>query len=458
MRCSLFVVSLSLAAAGGQDPIAPATAPLTVIEDVAIIDVAAGLAVTAQTVVVCGDRIERVGAAQDLRVPADATVIEGRGLFLMPGLCDAHAHYIDPQTFGPLYVANGVTLVRDTAMAHELILPIRDNLDRGTLLGPELRTAGTMLDGAPPLIPTISTAVTTPEEGRDAVRRQAAAGTDFIKVYSRLDADVFLAIVDEAHKLGLKVAGHVPDSITIEAAAAAGLDSAEHFFGFDKLVGRLLSAPVKPYYAGMGTDVGHFLRLGELDPASLRDALDGLRASGITVCPTVVTFKAGMQTRACQSGTFAGSEYVSQALLTTWRTLWAGQSDLPGFVWQTWAGLVAELYKAGIPLMVGTDLSVPGILPGFSVHDEMAIWQDAGIPAADILRSATLVPAQWLGLDARLGTIAEGKTASMVLLRANPLDDVGNARAIEGVFLRGQYFDRPALDQLLAEARQAARR
>jgi imidazolonepropionase-like amidohydrolase len=119
---------------------------------------------------------------------------------------------------------------------------------------------------------------------------------------------------------------------------------------------------------------------------------------------------------------------------------------------------VVELYAAGIPLMVGTDLCTPGSLPGFSVHDEMEIWQDAGIPAADVLRSATLVPARFIGLDNRLGTIVAGKTASMVLLRANPLGDVRNAREIEAVFLRGTYYDRAGLDRLLAEARDLAKR
>lgn len=436
----------------------PARGNSLAIVGVTVIDVETGVAMPDQTVIAVDDRVQRVGAVGDVAVPEGAIVIDGRGLYLMPGLCDAHAHYFDRETFGRLMIANGVTLVRDTAMANELVLPIREDLASGALLGPELRTAGTMLDGEPPLIPTLSVGVTTPEEARAAVRRQAAAGADFIKVYSRLDAQAFLAIVDEAHALGLKVAGHVPDSITIEAAAAAGLDSTEHFFGFDKLVGRLLSAPVKPYYAGMGTDVGNFLRLGELDPALLRAALDGLRASGLTVCPTVVVFKVGMQTRTYQSGMFPRSDVVSQALLDTWRTLWAGQTDLPEFVWQTWAGLVVELHRAGIPLMVGTDLSVPGILPGFSVHDEMVIWQDVGIPAPDILRSATLVPAQFLGLDGRLGTIAAGKTASMVLTRANPLDDVRNAREIDAVFLRGEYFNRASLDRLLEEARGLARR
>jgi imidazolonepropionase-like amidohydrolase len=102
--------------------------------------------------------------------------------------------------------------------------------------------------------------------------------------------------------------------------------------------------------------------------------------------------------------------------------------------------------------MVGTDLIVPGILPGFSVHEEMAIWQEAGIPPAEVLRSATTVPARFMGLDNRLGTVSEGKTASLVLVRANPLEDVGNAEQIEGVFLRGRYFDRHDLGRLLVKA------
>jgi imidazolonepropionase-like amidohydrolase len=141
-------------------------------------------------------------------------------------------------------------------------------------------------------------------------------------------------------------------------------------------------------------------------------------------------------------------------VLETWRALWAGQADLPDAIWQSWAKMVRRLNEAGVPLMTGTDVSVPGVVPGFSLHDELAIWQDAGIPAADILRSATVVPAQFMGLGDRLGSLTEGKTASMVLLRANPLEDIGNARNIEAVFLRGRYFDRAALDRMLKEVRE----
>ncbi len=120
--------------------------------------------------------------------------------------------------------------------------------------------------------------------------------------------------------------------------------------------------------------------------------------------------------------------------------------------------MVKDMNKAGVSLMVGTDLMCPALIPGYSVHEEMAIWQEAGIPAADVLRSATLVPARFMGLDKRLGTIAEGKTASMILVKANPLEDIRNAEKIEGVFLRGQYWGRQDLDRLLDEAKQLAQK
>jgi imidazolonepropionase-like amidohydrolase len=299
--------------------------------------------------------------------------------------------------------------------------------------------------------------VATPEEGRAAVVEHARAGVDMIKAYSSLDREVFLAIVEEADRQGLKVVGHVPASIPIQAAAAAGLRSSEHLFGFEKLVGALLGEPVAYEYAGMGADVSYLSRWREIDPAKLKSAFRQLGASGLTVCPTVVTFKTGMHTKAFQSGSFPGSEYVSQRVLDMWRSLWAEQGDLPVFVWRSWAGLVNELNEAGVPLLVGTDLTVPGILPGFSVHEEMAIWQEAGIAPADVLRGATTVPAQFMGLGDRLGTVGEGKTASLILVRANPLEDVGNAEQIDGVFLRGRYFDRDDLGRLLVEARASAR-
>jgi hypothetical protein len=206
----------------------------------------------------------------------------------------------------------------------------------------------------------------------------------------------------------------------------------------------------------MGSEAGYLLRLGEVDPQALQSFYQRLRASGVTVVPTVVTFKDWPNVDALDRKNLPNGEYISQNVLSMWKSQWAGQTEFPDPIWQNWAKMVKGMNDAGVPLMVGTDLLCPGVVPGYSVHEEMAILQQAGIAPADVLRSATIVPAQFMGLDKRLGTIAEGKTASMVLVSANPLDDVRNTEKIQGVFLRGRYYGRADLNRLLEEAKGMA--
>lgn len=402
------------------------------------------------------DRVDKIGLQGEMPIPSDAQVVNGHGLYLIPGLVDAHVHYFDAPITGRVLIANGVLLVRDMGMPNEYILPLRDELNQGKILGPEMIATGYILDGDPPMIPQISMGIKTPEEAKMAVRKQADAGVDMIKVYSILEKDVFLAILAEADACGLKVVGHVPESIYIEDAAAAGLDSAEHWFGFEKIIARLLGEPVRLTFSGMSSQMHYFDRLDEVDPAMLEKVYQNLRESGLTVVPTVVTFKNFPSQHTLEAANILHGEYITSELFNIWRSQWSGQSNIPESIWQNWARMVAGMHRSGIPLMVGTDLMVPGIVPGFAVHDEMEIWQEAGIPAVDILRSATLIPANFMGLGDRLGSIREGKTASMILLRGNPLQDIRNAQQIEGVFLRGVYYDREALDRFLDEAKAMA--
>jgi imidazolonepropionase-like amidohydrolase len=425
------------------------------ITQVSVVDVNNDVVIPA-TVIVIDGRIAQIGKNGTVNIPQGATVIDGQGLYLMPGLVDAHVHYFDAPIFGRLMIANGVVLVRDMGMPNDDILPFRDALNQGEALGPEMVTTGFILDGDPPLIPQISLGVKTPEDGRLVVRQQVEAGVDMIKVYSTLDRDAFLAILDEAQKHGLKVVGHVPDSIYIEEAAGAGLASMEHWFGFEKVIARLLGEPVKLTYSGMGSQADYLTRLDEVDLSALQAVYQRLRDSGLTIVPTVVTYRNYPDLDAVDFGNIEGYEYLSPSVTAYWKSQMAGQDKIDAAIWQNWAEIVKGLNQAGVPLMVGTDLMVPGIIPGYAVHDEMLIWQDVGIPAADILRSATLVPAQFMGLGDRLGSIDEGKTASMVLVQGNPLDDIRNARKIESVFLRGKYFNRQDLDALLSEAKDLA--
>ncbi len=198
------VVAMLVAACGGGGSSSGSADDGTyAIVDVNIVDVELGVTVRGQTVVVAGDRIERIGDSAELEVPGGADTIDGQGRYLMPGLVDAHVHFFDAPVFGRTMLANGVLLVRDMAMPTDEVVELRDELDSGALLGPEMRATGLVLDGDPPFFPELSLAVDTVEEGRAAVRQQADAGVDMIKVYTVLDADVFLAIVDEAETLGL---------------------------------------------------------------------------------------------------------------------------------------------------------------------------------------------------------------------------------------------------------------
>jgi imidazolonepropionase-like amidohydrolase len=426
------------------------------ITGVAVVDVEQGLVLPGQTVVVAGERIVRIAPSGEVAPVSNSQVLDGRGLYLIPGLVDAHVHDYDPQVFGRLLLANGVVLVRDMGQPTELAMTLRSEANSGGVLGPEMIVTGAILDGDPPLIPQISLALRTPAEARAAVQQQAAAGVDEIKVYSNLDAELLQAIIAEAHGLGLKVVGHVAEAVYVEDAVAAGQDSIEHLHGFDKVIGKLLGAPITLKRGGMGVDFQYWPCLPEVDHARLEAVLRGLAASGVAVCPTVVVFKVGVNVQAAIAGELGRNEYISPLIRGIWQEMWGAQSDIPAVIWQSMAAFVRDLHVAGVTLMVGTDLLFPGIIPGFAVHEEMAIWQEAGIPPADVLRSATIVPARFMGLGERLGTLAEGRVASMVLLRANPLDDIENAQQIEGVFLRGQYFSRDDLDRLLVEARELA--
>jgi len=451
---SFSTIFLLAAAASQQEPSSQST---LVINGVTIVDVVCGTLQTNCAVIVAGDKIQRILKQGNADVPKSPTrIIDGRGLFLVPGLIDAHVHYYDPAAFGPMMVAYGVLFVRDMGGLTKESVALRDKLKTGEIFGPEMITTGSILDGDPPILPQISIPCGTPEAGREAVRKQVVAGVDEIKVYSGLKKDVFLAITEEANKLGVKPVGHTPESIYIEDAANAGLRSSEHPFGFGKIIAKLLGEPVRLSTGGMGTDVPYFLRLNEVKREEFREILRRISATGMHVCPTLVVFKHGSHLKEIFSDNYPMLEYVSPMIKGMWKTIWGNQpaNEIFPKLLSSMQEVIKELHMSGIPLMVGTDLLSPGVIPGYSVHEEMALWQEAGISPWQILRSATIVPAKFMGLDDRLGTVAEGKTASLVLLRANPLEDIRNIDRIEGVLFRGRYFNRADLDRLQQDVKK----
>lgn len=426
-----------------------------VIEGVTLIDVLAGRAVPDTTVVVEGDRIAAVLGAGSPILGAPR-VVDGRGLFLVPGLFDTHVHYSSgPAQFGPMMLANGVTAARDTGADTNTILAMREALADGTMVGPELFVTGAIVDGDPPIWP-FSAACDTPDLAREAVRELAEAGVDQIKVYSRLRRDVWAAAIDESHRQGLKAIGHVPNGESIEDALELGQDGVEHLSGFDVLIGEHAEGVTVPN-AGEWSSFGYWRHLAQADPEALRAVYARLAEAEMVMCPTMVVME-GIAQAADESLRDARlAAYVPAPLMAFWTSpRYQGMGKTTGQVVAPMQAIVKELHRAGVPLVIGTDLANPFVHAGFSVHREMELFQDAGVPAADVLRAATIAPARYLGVDDRLGTIATGKTASMVLLRRNPLVDVRNAATIEAVVHRGELFDRAALDGLLATARRVA--
>ncbi|MEP6507852.1 MAG: hypothetical protein ABJC63_06455, partial [Gemmatimonadales bacterium] len=232
-RPMLMLASWLLAACGNATPLPLHTNGPLAITHVTVIDVETGARQFDQTVLIQGNRIIRVGLTTQVRVPANATMVDGPGKFLIPGLWDMHVHTVveeDYRSFFPLFVANGITGVRDMWGDLALARDLRHRMVGGTLLGPRLVVAGNLVDGSPPTWPG-ATEVTSPDEGRAVVDSLFNVGAAFIKVYSRLPADAFFAIASRARELHIPFAGHVPFAVRAADAAAAGQRSMEHLYG-----------------------------------------------------------------------------------------------------------------------------------------------------------------------------------------------------------------------------------
>ncbi|MBC8102543.1 MAG: amidohydrolase family protein [Cytophagales bacterium] len=433
------------------------TRPTFIISHVSVVDVKAGRVLPDRTVTISGGRIMRIAASKIVppgkgKVLFSSTVINGKGMFLMPGLFDSHVHLNNPNRDARMLVANGVTFVRDMGGATAERVAQRERARRGELFGLEMACVGTILDGDPPYH-AWSERCGTPEQGRAAVRKLKASGVDQIKVYSLLKPEVHRAICDEAKRLKLKVVGHVPDALTLQEAVADGQQGVEHLSRFGPLLSVLVPdfKPLPDEYEG-----GIWARYPEVDKARLQIELRKMAAAGIAQCPTLI-LHAG-QARILDPATRAlWGIYALPDDRRGWGTIppqYATYGRSLASAFPSLQQMVVELSRAGVPLLVGTDLANPGVLAGFGVHQEMRLWQEAGLRPVEVLRAATLAPARFLGVEDRLGAVEEGKSASLILTRRNPLLDVRNAAQIEAVFARGRYFSRAALDKFLAEARE----
>ena len=364
-----------------------------------------------QTVIVADGRICFVGPPSGVLLPLNTQIVDGTGRFLMPGLTDMHIH-LNFQTDLLLYVANGVTAVRNmwgTAWTLELQQKIKSR----EILGPELFTSGPIMDGDPPDWEG-SEVVTTPEEAMTSIEQQVAAGYQFIKVYNNLDLDVYDAIIESAGGHGLPVVGHVPYNVGLEHVLQSGQYSLEHLIGYD---------------------------LFDSD-----GNLEALTAElGVWNCPTLVVYDKYRQVDELHETGVEGQEYVHPQTRAWWKT---SGTYLP-YAMKALLAKTEELHDLGAPLLAGSDATNPYVVPGFSLHEEMKLLVQAGLSPHDVLTSATVGPAENLGVDQRAGTVELGKDADLILLEDNPLLDISATRSIVGVLIKGQWYTAIELQTLL---------
>ena len=444
---------------------------------VAVIDMTGAPLKRDRTVIVAGNRIAYVGSAAQLRIPVGARVVDASGKYLVPGLWDMHVHIREVERALPLYVANGVLGVREIGGKEE-VFGWRDQIARGRRIGPRIVACGLILDGPDPASDREFTIpVANAAEARKAVADLAGKGAECIKVYDRLPRDAYFAIVAEAKKRRLPVVGHVPLSVTTMEASDAGQRSVEH-------LGTVLegSSTIEPELRRMqaapmpaGGDFSEFPRRIAARGERMLDTYDERRAqavfkrlakNGTWQVPTLVVKRGQTFTDDLSRTGDDRLKYVPESEKEWWspQKNFFSRYRTPEYItyrkrlYARELELVGAMHRAGVPIMTGTDVSGAWVFPGFSLHDELALFVEAGLTPMEALQAATRNPAAFLGELGSQGTVERGKRANLVLLDANPLEDIHNTRQIAAVVLDGTLLSRDALQSMLAGAEEAARR
>jgi imidazolonepropionase-like amidohydrolase/6-phosphogluconolactonase (cycloisomerase 2 family) len=400
------------------------------------------------TVVVVDGRIREMGSTAKVAIPEGILVVDGKGKFLMPGLVDMHVHPGTAQEL-TLFVANGVTTVRNM-FGSPMHLNWRNEIAQGTRFGPTIYTAGPIVDGPPARWPN-SREVATPEDARKAVQEHVERGYDFIKVYDGLSADVYAALVKAAKQSSLQVMGHVPNDVGVDGVLEAGQRTIEHLDGYETF----LESSDSPVLGR--TDMGSRMRAwGHMDRDLIPLIVEKIKQAGAWNCVTLVVMQRGYSLspeEIKKELELPYMKYLPSGQVQQWKGI--TQSIPSGFAEAIRSGqparseLVGAFHKAGAPILLGTDVGNPWVAAGFSAHQELANLIDAGLTPYEALRAGTRNPAECLDATDEFGSVAVGLRADLLLLDANPLEDVANAARRVGVMRRGQWLTAAELHEML---------
>lgn len=431
------------------------------------------------TILLAGYRIADIG--KGISIPHQARIIDCTGSFAIPGLWDMHAHPDDPELWAmgqteqekasllTLLIANGVTGIRDMGGDLKLLQSWRNRIGAGALIGPHIRACGPLLDGPKPMWPG-SLSISNPEQARQAVRDLKRQRADFVKVYSGLSRDDYFAIADEAKKLKIPFAGHVPDSVTPAEASDAGQASEEHLLQIiescadkDAIKKRLDdmrgASPVERRRAYIETMLATY-------DQKKADALFARFVKNNTwITPTVIAWQNNASFEEESAKYAERMKYLPRYIREYWnpknnahlKNRTPERLAAEKMLVKKYLEIIGAMQKAGVRLLTGSDFGAnPLLFPGWGVHDEMALFVRAGLTPMEALQAATKNPTTFFGVDSSVGTVEKGKIADLVLLSANPLEDITNTRRITAVFFDGKMFDRAALNRMLNSVAAAA--
>lgn len=382
-------------------------------------------------------------------IPNEATIIDGKGKWLIPGLIDMHVHnladinfsfgyptkaatiFTDTQDFMLLYIANGITTAFELSARVEHFAQ-RNEISKGKVIGPRIALA-ILIDGGN----ASGNIANTPSDGSQTVRIAKAQGYEFIKVYSGLNIETYKAIIDEANKQGMKVVGHIPNAFKgkIEEAFVPHFDLVAHAEEYAKQTDSFTVQDAK-----------RFAKLA--------------KENGTWLTPTLITMEKILEQARSLEGirNLPSLKYVHPLIQSKWLTsnnYNTGTNPERIAYFEKLIDfnmlLVKAFKEAGVPIVAGTDAGNPGVVWGFSLHDELELLVKAGLTNEEALTSATRLPANWLGIEDKIGTVEVGKCADLILLDANPLEKIQNTRKIFGVFVNGQWIDKEKINAMLSD-------
>ncbi len=395
-----------------------------------LIDGTGAAPVSDAVVVIHKGRIVAAGPKSEVKIPKHASVVDARGKFILPGLWDMHAHF-EQVEWGPIYLAAGVTTVRDCGNEFEFITSVRDAIAQGRGLGPRILAAG-IVDGSGPMTIGVER-VDTPEQARDWVDRYHAAGFQQMKIYSSVKLEEVKAVAEEAHKLGMTVTGHVPNGLNAYQTIEAGQDQINHI----QYIADIMHAPFPSNVSRI--DRAKAVANLDLDSPEARKALAFLKDRHTVVDPTMALFELYTATTAKPSASFEpGVNKVAPELAEQLTDVGppSERSEIGEKAFEKEVAIVGALHRAGIPIVAGTDQAVPG----YSLHREIELYAQAGFTPMEAIQAASIVSARAMGLDKESGTVEKGKRGDVIVIDGNPLEGIHNTRNVEYVITNGTMY------------------